>query len=305
LGFPGQRGERGPIGFSGPAGDDGDDGEWGFPGPPGPAGSGSGGTSIADADGDTKVQTEEAADEDKVRIDAGGTEIVVVQVALPQVAITGNLQVSVHGAFGANAAAAASVLLYVKEDAMTETTIYGGWFAPTGTSVDDIATQIVYGLYGGAIAAGTPMGYNIYGLYFNAYTSSASPCATLEAVHVSMGGSGAGAITNARGINIAAASWTGTKPTTTYGIYIAQQGHASVVNAYGIKITDQSSTTINRLLEIGSTPYLRLVGGAAPGAGLTHLWLYEGTTPALRNVAWVAADGTGHAPAAAKLLYLV
>lgn len=63
-----------------PAPDDGDvltwddvAGEWVAEAP-----SGGTGTSIEDTDGDTKVQTEESADEDKIRFDTGGTERMVL-----------------------------------------------------------------------------------------------------------------------------------------------------------------------------------------------------------------------------------
>jgi hypothetical protein len=47
-----------------------------------------------------------------------------------------------------------------------------------------------------------------------------------------------------------------------------------------------AGTTV-RLLELGpATPYLRLVGGAAPAANCTNLYLAEGVVPTLRQVAW-------------------
>jgi hypothetical protein len=47
------------------------------------------GAQISDLDGDTKVQCEESDDEDKVRIDCGGVEALVVQTAAPQLAVQG------------------------------------------------------------------------------------------------------------------------------------------------------------------------------------------------------------------------
>lgn len=51
-------------------------------------------TSIADADADTKVDVEESADEDKVRMDVAGTERFVLQDASPHLTITGNAHVT-------------------------------------------------------------------------------------------------------------------------------------------------------------------------------------------------------------------
>jgi hypothetical protein len=78
--------------------------------------------------------------------------------------------------------------------------------------------------------------------------------------------------------------YQGYKPTTFYGLLV--HGHAGMNTVYGVRVEDFTGTTI-RLLEIGpATPYLRLVGGAAPAANQTNLYLAEGVTPTLRRVQW-------------------
>lgn len=49
-------------------------------------------TTLADTDADTKIQVEEAADEDKVRMDIAGTERFVLQASDPHLNVTGNLR---------------------------------------------------------------------------------------------------------------------------------------------------------------------------------------------------------------------
>jgi hypothetical protein len=50
---------------------------------------GAGGIALQDADGDTKIQVEESADEDKIRMDIGGTEMLVLENADPELTLTG------------------------------------------------------------------------------------------------------------------------------------------------------------------------------------------------------------------------
>ena len=57
---------------------------------------GGGGSKIEDADADTKVDVEESADEDKVRMDVAGSERFVLQAASPQLKVTGALLTTEH-----------------------------------------------------------------------------------------------------------------------------------------------------------------------------------------------------------------
>lgn len=75
AGNNGLTGPQGPIGITGPQGPAGPQGPQGQTGPQGPQGiPGSPGLAISDTDSDTKIQVEEASDEDVIRFDIGGTE---------------------------------------------------------------------------------------------------------------------------------------------------------------------------------------------------------------------------------------
>ncbi len=146
-----------------------------------------------------------------------------------------------------------------------------------------------YGISGMIIAQGTPTASILYVLYFAATHNCSTICVSLSAMQVNCqsSSSGSGAITIARSVWLYANLWQSAKPTTAVGVDIEQQGGAGTATAYGIRIADQTATTV-RLLELGppATPYLRLLGGAAPAANQTHLYLAEGVTPTLRQVQW-------------------
>jgi len=318
---------------------------------------GGGGTKIEDADADTKVDVEEGADDDTVRIDLGGgapvADAIVMTAAggliskisiIPSVdsainlgssapkyfanayvdklwlnataaldgvtagrtTVTGDLYISPgHVSIGTAFAPSVTILLNVQDTMANQPSAYGAYIKTYGIGTPG-DNQTTYGLFGSGTARGTPDIANAMGLSFSAIYGSASPSSYVRGVYVIVQSEagGAGVLSESYGLYVGTAGWTGSKPVTAYGIRINNQGNAACTTVYGLNIKDQTGATVH-LLEIGTTPYLRLVGTAAPAAGLTNLWLYEGTTPALRNVAWVAADAGGHAPAAAKLLYLV
>jgi len=148
-------------------------------------------------------------------------------------------------------------------------TVYGT--APTGA-------QATAGVAGAAWQQGTPTIALVWGLYYAAQHDTSSPVISLKAIETAIGTGAAasGALTASWGLFLEAAYWTGAKPTTSYGIQVKEQGHASVTTAYGLKLADQTATTV-RLLELGpATPYLRLAGGGAPPAATSHLWLNLG-----------------------------
>lgn len=219
--------------------------------------------------------------------------------------LQGDLDVSGHAAVGAGAAVATGRTVAAIDTLAIHPSV-AGYFDITGNKASGV--QFTYGLSGAAKAQGTPSAAYAFGLYFFAQHNTPSPCPQLGGIllQVQSGASGAGALTWAKGLFIDAAYWAAAQPATSYGIDILDQGGATVTTAYGLRIANQTAATTVRLLELGpTTPYLRLAGGAAPAAGLTHLWLYEGTTPQLRNVAFAVADAGGHVPAGAKVLYLV
>jgi hypothetical protein len=216
--------------------------------------------------------------------------------------LTGDLDVSGHMALGASAALSLVNILTVNEtisggsqqhgirlDVTGDATMFvtGGRFTVFGNAAT--AGQYVRGIYGGASLVGTGGSGVAEGLAFAATANAGSATVsrlTSMLVWPASTDTHSGAITVAEGIRIGAGgSWAGAKPTTVRGIYIlAGLSDAAVGTAYGLLMEDLAGTTV-RLLELGpATPYLRLVGGAAPGANLTNLYLNEGGT--LRRVQW-------------------
>jgi hypothetical protein len=160
-------------------------------------------------------------------------------------------------------------------------------------------TGYAYGIYGGIEFAGTAQAY-IAGLMFSAMQNGSATLAWLHGILIGLVSyAGKGAITDSKGLEVTP-DYQGNKPTTFWGVHI--KGHSGMNTAYGVRVEDFVGTAIH-LLEIGpATPYLRLVGGAAPGSNQTNLYLYEGSTPALRRVQWKAGNALG---AGDKVLVLV
>jgi hypothetical protein len=141
------------------------------------------------------------------------------------------------------------------------------------------------GLSGQAENGSAVGGQSLRGLQFYATQNGAGGVSSLygaDVIVLSMAGA-AGTITNCYGLSITE-DFQGNKPATYRGIYVG--GHAGMNTVYGVRVEDFTGSTI-RLLEIGpATPYLRLVGGAAPAANQTNLYLAEGVAPTLRRVQW-------------------
>jgi hypothetical protein len=156
-----------------------------------------------------------------------------------------------------------------------------------------------FGLTGEVEWTGTALGSYIEALSFNAIQNGAN-LNRLRGVLVNLiGYSGKGTIVESAGFEVVP-DYQGYAPLTFYGLYV--HGHAGMYTAYGVRVEDFAGTTI-RLLEVGpSTPYLRLVGGGAPAAYQTNLYLAEGVTPTLRQVQWKDGASIG---AGDKVMVLV
>ena len=141
-------------------------------------------------------------------------------------------------------------------------------------------------------------------LRFNAYYSGsgAATLAALEGIRVGLYFNSAGStttITSGAGIRVlrpVGVLASRRRADTQYGIVVEDQyssaGYNVPTTVYGLKIDDISGGTNRYLLELGpATPNLRLLGGAAPGANLTNLYLNEGAT--LRRVQWVDPGAGG------------
>lgn len=224
--------------------------------------------------------------------DSGGNARLTLDTSSPHLLTAGDVQIPGYVALGNGASPYIGRLVNITGTLDTQganalnATVYGNRSA---------ASQITYGLLGGAFQQGTPSYSLLYGLYFLAQQQSSSPCLQMagQLVAVASTAAGSGAITQAFGYYLATAGWGGSKPATVAAYYALDQGGVGVGLAYGLDIVDQTATTV-RLLELGPTvPYLRLLGGANPPANQTNLYLKEQAT--LRQVQWKdgAAIGGG------------
>lgn len=140
--------------------------------------------------------------------------------------------------------------------------------------------QFTYGIAGMALGAGTPNYAVVYGLYFSAKHATPSPCLQLGGIAIQQQSTpeGTGPLGIARGLSVPVSYWGGRHPLTSIGLDIEDQGGASVVTAYGVRVYDQTAAIV-RLLELGpTTPYLRLLGGGDPPADKSNLYLKFGST---------------------------
>jgi len=215
--------------------------------------------------------------------DSGGTARLTLATSSPHIGVTGDLDITGHSAMGNGATVSAGYALRAVETLDTHPCA-AGHFEIHG----DRATgpQFSYGIAGSASGEGGTGPNFVYGLYFAAFHKSSGTTSSLGAIAVQLQSAvaGSGAITIARGFHLSAGYWAGSKPTTIRGLDIEEQGGAGTGTAEAIKALDQTATTA-RLLELGpAIPYLRVVGGAAPGAGNTNLYMSEGATPTLRRL---------------------
>jgi hypothetical protein len=209
--------------------------------------------------------------------DSAGNNRLQLAATSPHVAITGDLDVSQHGAFGSGASPATGRILNLDGSvaATPAVALYGRVYGNAAGGL-----QLTVGVSGAATGQGTPLTALVYGLYFYAAHDTPSPCTTLCSSYTIMqsGASGTGSLATAVGILLGAAGWLGSKPNVVTGIQIDQQGGSGVGTAYGLRIVDQTAASV-RLLEIGpSSPYLRLVGGGNPPADKSNLYLKFGST---------------------------
>jgi len=165
---------------------------------------------------------------------------------------------------------------------------------------------VINGTPGSCQFTGPGLG-TFYGFYASATASVQSAAtASLYGLQFTAGGGGAGTLQSLYGCwtRLGLFSYSGASAPNLWSFYARQPivmastypanatgmeienmgGYNAAYNAIGIKIADQTQVTGNKyLIEAGpATPYLRLVGGGPPGAGLTNLHLNEGGT--LRRV---------------------
>jgi len=157
--------------------------------------------------------------------------------------------------------------------------VYNGMaYAPTANKVWGIG-----GMAGSAVATSQVAGLN-FGAYFGGTESNLGALTGIETFLFPRGGSTT-VLSGAYGIRVLTPSGGASynRPVLCKGIIIADQypaaGLTTPTDVYGLQIADISGGTNRYLLELGPTvPYMRLVGGAAPGAGLSNLYLNVGGT---------------------------
>jgi len=185
-----------------------------------------------------------------------------------------------------------------------------GLIADVGSFVSGVPAGQV-GLGGRVIPTGATALGDIYGLDFVAGSGNTSALANVAACRVMtyIILSTTGLVTNLTGFlaQPPQRSALGTQPTNIRGVWVQDAGGnftptnaigvdidtiSGGTNRYGLRIADIAAGTIARLLELGPTPYLRLLGSGnwTPTANQTPLYLAEGATPTLRQLQWKAGN---------------
>ncbi len=250
---------------------------------------------------------------DRLRVnylaDTAGNDRIRLQAANPQVLITGRTQTDgATGNVGIRSAVAAddSVILNVSPG-FAHAVAFGSVdiikASPTITSSVTGFYRAIAGIFSVNVTGGGT-GVFITGLEFIALARSTSAHANTVAQlwgvitsYQAYAAAGTLAVTTAGGLQIASPTGTGLGNitiTTSYGIWVKDPSfNVSVLGtAYSLKLDEINFGTNRYLIEAGpATPYLRLIGGANPGAGQTNLYLKEQVT--LRRVQWMDPGAGG------------
>lgn len=262
-------------------------------------------TEIRDADTDTGIRSEQAADEDKIRLRVGGTQRGLWQTASPHITLTGDSHIT--GLVGLGIAPVAAIALNVNiSGTFSSGNVNVIQAQPTGftASGNTMAITGVIGAPAGTVGSSTT-GQTWDGLNYSLLlTGGASATVARLAGAILRTGllSFTGTLTDMYGAwfqapFMAAASSTVTLST---GLRIGDIGSSNrIVDAYGLRIDDLTANTgFRRIIEaggtIGSLPNLRVEANAptAPGAdkGRSRVLatFAEGATPtfALRRFEW-------------------
>lgn len=260
---------------------------------------------IEDADGDTYVDSEQAANEDKVRIAAGGTERGLFQTVSPHITLSGDLQVSgftrlaTYGNVIGDAVSEADTMLKLRPVDTGESVSSGRVgisVQPQWTATADNLTFV--GISGNAmVVGGSTGGHWIYGLNFQSIVAGGS-YALLIGARARVGGHPMMTmIASSLVTSLAAAPMppaTGSAITDVTGLLVENHGLTTATNVYGIKVDDITAGSNRYLAWLGgSTPNLRLDAGspqdaALKGEGDSNLflaWMENGALN-LRRLRW-------------------
>jgi hypothetical protein len=250
---------------------------------------------IADADNDTYVETELTADEDKVRIGAGGSAIAVLQATTPHLDVSGDAQLSGHAALKGASVLAGSVL---NIDAT-----HGGVSALDGiTNVVRVSGTAgsARGVTGEAqttAAQSSPMTY-LRGLEFRANHLGAGTVTDLYGAQVLLQGSGPATNRIAVSGRIDQLTATATQQIAMFGQVLANalittptaRAFQSELIAQRLTITDFAHYAIGTVLTLVGAAVTTHYGFLSPGmtVGTNRRPFYDG------GVGGVTGDGHGN-----------
>ena len=233
-----------------------------------------GGTSIWDADLDTGVQVEEAADEDKIRFDTGGVERGVLNVS--------GFDLETHVAIGTSGVLGVVQILHVAETIIDES--LGTYY---GQNVDVAYAGYAANLYGLLITARAQQTGGtlsiLEGLNFIASHESSLATGQMYGVYgqLSSLAGGTGVITGGTCF-FASGTFAGRSPATVYGLRVnANLAPASknTTIAYGVRIEALAATTTNYGIDIAA------LAGAGTNIGIRNASNYVATPSAAQTLA--------------------
>jgi hypothetical protein len=200
--------------------------------------------------------------------DSGGSQRIKLAIASPHLTLTGQVKITGETAIGGGAPETNKGLIIAPSPVPQA----GSW---TG----------IFGSPQVSIPSGNPSG-SLFGLSFVIAMTGGGNSAVLDyarALNVGINTlSLTATITEAVLAYLAGPLlYFGTPSVSTWkALYAGPVVSNKIVNAYGAHIEDITNNTgFTRLLELGPTvPYLRVVGGAAPAAGLSNMYLNIGGT---------------------------
>lgn len=251
------------------------------------AAAGGGGDEIVDADADTKVQTEEAGDEDKIRFDVAGTERMYIQDTAYHIVMDGRLEMTYNDSNIADAQMIRITPTVAASESWTGINI-GPTLTLTGnaryvvglfgnatvrlvnTSAQERVRGLDFAVVGQFIVAGLATFEVLHGADVTVKALAATGTLTvneMHGVHVDLQGflySGALTVDVVRGVYVKSVTNSAGAPTWT--LY------------EGLAIEDTTTATTCHLLEIGpATPYFRVVGNVTAVSRETPLYISWGT----------------------------
>ncbi len=264
-------------------------------------------TLIEDADQNTKVQTEESADENTIRMDVAGTERFVLKDASTHFTLTGETKMLI-GADIVSVVPGSQVLMLM---AMGGTKSSGAtWLQTTGTMTFDTNNQTGIGVKGAPTISPSSgvTGSKMFGLQYDPAVGGGGGGATVsEFAAISaqpFTQALTGTVTTTWGLRLKQLFFgVNSDHTTTYGIEIENYGETAATdvhgimvraqtsgtNRYGLKMEDISGGTKARLLELGGADTAALLqlqgtGEWTAAANETPMFLKEGATPTQRQI---------------------